>query len=69
MQTEIMIIGEALCIIPFLLFERKQKKPSDKLPSKISNCFLPLTYDLSSSILVFVAFNYLSGSVYSVLAG
>lgn len=69
MQTEIMILGEAMCIVPYLLLYRKRAKEVGKKPGSIMLSIVPLTLDLSSSILIFIAFNYLSGSVYSLLTG
>lgn len=66
-----MFIGEALCIIPFFLLAKTIKKDSDpqKLPAKISLCFIPTMLDLVSSLMIFISLNYISGSVYSVLTG
>ena len=69
MQTEIMILGEAMCIIPYLLLYRKRAADTSKKPASIALSIVPLVLDLSSSILIFIAFNYLSGSVYSLLTG
>lgn len=66
-----MFIGEALCIIPFLLMAdtiKKERNP-DKLPAKFSLCFIPTMLDLISSLMIFISLNYISGSVYSVLTG
>lgn len=69
MQTEIMILGYAICLIPYYLFERNRAVDENKIPAKLSLCYLPLFLDLLSSVLIFVAFNYLTGSVYSILSG
>ncbi len=64
-----MIIGEGLCLIAYYVTSRNRVKDESKLPAKVSICILPLCLDLFSSLLVKVAFNYLTGSVYSILSG
>jgi drug/metabolite transporter (DMT)-like permease len=68
MTTWVMILGEALCFIPYY-FEKKTKSndKSGKLPATISIYFVPLFLDLLCSNLSFIGLNYVSGSVYSIM--
>lgn len=67
-MTWVMILGESLCFIPFYFGSKVESKEKiEKLPAKITICFLPLFLDLFASNLIFIGLNYVSGSVYSIM--
>lgn len=68
MQTEMMEIGQMLCIFAFLLFKnnRKLEEESGKPKAPLVFCFVYLTVDIGTNVLELMAINFLSGSVYSI---
>jgi drug/metabolite transporter (DMT)-like permease len=69
MQTWLMFVGEGICFLFYLAIRNKLPASNGSKPkAKIIVCLLPLALDLSSSLLIFIALNYLSGSVYSIIS-
>jgi drug/metabolite transporter (DMT)-like permease len=66
MQTEIMIVGEMLCLFAYLLFGDKEEKQGSKPQPPILICLIPMYMDLLATTLEFIAVNYISGSVFSI---
>lgn len=67
MQTELMLIGEMLCLAIFYLQGGKKQLMDENRPMMAFwICSIPLMLDLVSTTLEFVAINYLSGSMYNI---